>query len=632
MVITLQACRVISGVACDAGNMKRLPGCRDHRYYFSRGNVHEDLVMMFGGLHVRRRLCLCERTVESGQVGFLSTMARARPLRGTLYVSRAVMSFERADPAVYPSGALFVYPSTRQAYVCVVYTCVDKNKVNRSELILFRSLPTPRHPYRSNRCQNYPAEICREHVAGGWRRESFPALTPGFEDRFLLGGNSVGRSAGIFGGIFGGIFLPAGSSSTLPSSSPLPLSNVGPNGNCAIPAEPFPSCVAPSRLDGCGCVDTDSCKYGVASPRGEDAIGSTGVSRMDDADEKPLKREVLAGNIGNTFDGTKTLDTPDQVSVSQDNDTAERRPTSPIKESSSGHQAKFDPTNTGRISVLTGCTLSDCSKKKRAPSGHQAKFDPTNPNQMSSLTGCTLSDVATKKRAPHGHQAKFDPHNKDHMSLLTGCTLSDFAAFRESSALPILPSGQSSNNIDDQRALGHASDVDAINCSRLTHVDPAQAETLFYAYGHCLLAGSGVLPSSETKSGLGFGKGSEEGGSGGIRQGGPARGLWKEGRRWRRKLYRSALEVFDEGLRRFPRSVRLLYGASLATQVCERGVFVRPSWIGRAVSKRLPQWTKFRENRRRLTLSALRLGVCLVQGELDRILLISCTISPFNPL
>lgn len=37
--------------------------------------------------------------------------------------------------------------------------------------------------------------------------------------------------------------------------------------------------------------------------------------------------------------------------------------------------------------------------------------------------------------------------------------------------------------------------------------------------------------------------------------------------RWRRNLYRGALQVFREGIRRYPKSARLLYGASLATQV-----------------------------------------------------------------
>ena len=48
-------------------------------------------------------------------------------------------------------------------------------------------------------------------------------------------------------------------------------------------------------------------------------------------------------------------------------------------------------------------------------------------------------------------------------------------------------------------------------------------------------------------------------------EGGDTRGAARG--RWRRNLYRGALQVFREGLRRYPQSARLLYGASLATQV-----------------------------------------------------------------
>lgn len=70
-------------------------------------------------------------------------------------------------------------------------------------------------------------------------------------------------------------------------------------------------------------------------------------------------------------------------------------------------------------------------------------------------------------------------------------------------------------------------------------------EHLFFGYGHCLLAGS-ALVLSETDSFL--------------------RG-WSLSRvRWR-KWYYYALRVFREGLRRFPSSTKLLYGASFVMQV-----------------------------------------------------------------
>lgn len=98
---------------------------------------------------------------------------------------------------------------------------------------------------------------------------------------------------------------------------------------------------------------------------------------------------------------------------------------------------------------------------------------------------------------------------------------------------------------------------------------------MFFIYGHCLLAGCGFTAYLKTKRLVNFPGSStigaeQYGGSvgGGKEAGGGEIKCSGTGGRWRRNLYLGALQVFEEGLKRFPRSARLLYGAALGMQVC----------------------------------------------------------------
>lgn len=85
-------------------------------------------------------------------------------------------------------------------------------------------------------------------------------------------------------------------------------------------------------------------------------------------------------------------------------------------------------------------------------------------------------------------------------------------------------------------------------------------EGYFIAYGHCLLAGAGTGASDEAA----------EAATAGVQPIAPdfggASGRARVSKKNRVRGYGDALEVFQEGLRRFPTSVVLLYGASLAMQ------------------------------------------------------------------
>lgn len=89
---------------------------------------------------------------------------------------------------------------------------------------------------------------------------------------------------------------------------------------------------------------------------------------------------------------------------------------------------------------------------------------------------------------------------------------------------------------------------------------PPPPEQYFIAYGHCLLAGAGTGASeaAEVANSRGRSIGGDFGG---------ASGRARVSKKKRTRGYGDALEVFQEGLRRFPTSVVLLYGASLAMQV-----------------------------------------------------------------
>lgn len=94
------------------------------------------------------------------------------------------------------------------------------------------------------------------------------------------------------------------------------------------------------------------------------------------------------------------------------------------------------------------------------------------------------------------------------------------------------------------------------------------SDRYYVAYGHCLLvgAGSGALDeAAEEAAAAGC-----SGGNGGpltIKDFGGARARVRIRGKNRTRGYGDALEVLQEGLRRYPNSAALLYGASLAMQV-----------------------------------------------------------------
>lgn len=124
--------------------------------------------------------------------------------------------------------------------------------------------------------------------------------------------------------------------------------------------------------------------------------------------------------------------------------------------------------------------------------------------------------------------------------------------------------GSKGNERNSKNALPHDGDDQARGGSKDTLKDPESSqrgseddkervalhfnendETKFIVYAHCLLAGSGVA-SSRVK---------------------PCLGAFAGFRPRSKSLYRDVLEVFEEGLRRFPSSPCLLYGASVTLQV-----------------------------------------------------------------
>ena len=146
---------------------------------------------------------------------------------------------------------------------------------------------------------------------------------------------------------------------------------------------------------------------------------------------------------------------------------------------------------------------------------------------------------------------------------------------------------------------------------RQTRQEASLPEGFFVSYGHCLLAGAGIRTESRARAtttaplpeheGAAPDSGNDVGtrgegaptttattktaallpenehltqGSGGGGRGGRGHGDGGGGSRGgftprgcRGRGYSHAIEVFDEGLRRFPTSAGLLYGASLAMQV-----------------------------------------------------------------
>ncbi|CAM9144978.1 unnamed protein product [Ectocarpus sp. 6 AP-2014] len=110
----------------------------------------------------------------------------------------------------------------------------------------------------------------------------------------------------------------------------------------------------------------------------------------------------------------------------------------------------------------------------------------------------------------------------------------------------------------------------AVACVRAGPVVESQAllsDRYYVGYGHCLLvgAGSGALDEA-AEDAIAEGRSGGNGGPSTIKDFGGARARVRIREKDRTRGYGDALEVFQEGLRRFPSSAALLYGASLAMQ------------------------------------------------------------------
>ncbi|CAN0025105.1 unnamed protein product, partial [Ectocarpus sp. 12 AP-2014] len=110
----------------------------------------------------------------------------------------------------------------------------------------------------------------------------------------------------------------------------------------------------------------------------------------------------------------------------------------------------------------------------------------------------------------------------------------------------------------------------AICCVRAGPVVESQvlpSDRYYVGYGHCLLvgAGSGALDEAAEEA-IAGGRSGGYGGPSTIKDSGGARARARIREKNRTRGYGDALEVFQEGLRRFPSSAALLYGASLAMQ------------------------------------------------------------------
>ncbi|CAM9980812.1 unnamed protein product [Pylaiella littoralis] len=94
------------------------------------------------------------------------------------------------------------------------------------------------------------------------------------------------------------------------------------------------------------------------------------------------------------------------------------------------------------------------------------------------------------------------------------------------------------------------------------------SERYYVAYGHCLLAGAGTGARDEATEAAATAVGQCDGilGPSKIGDFGSVSSRARTSARRRTRGYGDALEIFQEGLRRFPTSTALLYGASLAMQ------------------------------------------------------------------
>lgn len=123
---------------------------------------------------------------------------------------------------------------------------------------------------------------------------------------------------------------------------------------------------------------------------------------------------------------------------------------------------------------------------------------------------------------------------------------------------------------------GGAADIPAtpaaltISCVRAGPAVESQAlpsDRYYVAYGHCLLvgAGSGALDEAAEEAAA-EGRSGGNGGPSTIKDFGGATARARIRGMNRTRGYGDALEVFQEGIRRYPNSAALLYGTSLAMQ------------------------------------------------------------------
>lgn len=113
-----------------------------------------------------------------------------------------------------------------------------------------------------------------------------------------------------------------------------------------------------------------------------------------------------------------------------------------------------------------------------------------------------------------------------------------------------------------------------------TESQPSPQERYFIAYGHCLLAGAGTGASDEAGEAATAGDFNRMAGRSSAGDFGGASVRARISKSKRARGYGDAVEVFQEGLRRFPTSVVLLYGASLTMQA-RTGTRLKVIWLAR---------------------------------------------------
>lgn len=149
--------------------------------------------------------------------------------------------------------------------------------------------------------------------------------------------------------------------------------------------------------------------------------------------------------------------------------------------------------------------------------------------------------------------------NREHPTQLNDCSVS------ASAATPDGGEGGGSGPDGPAVAVAHAA---------IPVVQPPSppSDRYFFAYGHCLLAGAGTGARDEAKETVVVAAGHNDGilGPSIIGDFSNISTRARTSAKSRTRGYGDALEVFQEGLRRFPTSTALLYGASLAMQASMR--------------------------------------------------------------